>query len=107
MIGLLFTAVFVWILVPKFVDVFLQAKVPLSSATLAILEYSDPTSVYPWVIGAVLVWIAWTMGKLSDRMASIVGTFLPLVFLLFWGSMIVVLFAPLIDPCVGIACRLQ
>jgi hypothetical protein len=63
-----------------------------------ILDFSDPATLYPWGIGAVLVCIAWKLGSLPPRVASIVGVLLPMAFLIMWGWMVFVLFIPLLGP---------
>jgi hypothetical protein len=89
-------------IVPKFSVVYVQVKIPVPFMTRILLGLSRVTCANLWIVGILMAFLPWSLGRLRGRWASLASVVVSIGGIATWAWMLVGLFLPLIGTLEGI-----
>jgi hypothetical protein len=92
-------------IVPRFDEVYRQVKIPLPSATEALLALSRAACACPLLVYALILIVPASLCRLSPKKAALAEVLMPVALVLVLGWIVVALFLPLIGTLEGIGPR--
>jgi hypothetical protein len=100
-LGLAIFGVVLVVVVPKFAEVYRQARLAMPESTVALVDLSEFLVSRWWVAPLLFLAVYDVLGRLSPGQERLARVLVPIVVLVLLGWMLWALFHPLIGVCNG------